>query len=320
MVSKNNERCIEKEVSHLTLKMYAGDFPAMAIKCIHQTDPEATNFDNGRTYTHDHDYYEFVVVVEGSGLHYRSGLPEEKIHPGMVLLIYPGEAHYYIYTEKLVLQTFMASEQLIISLENELKQMPGYDELFCQSRNLTLTAAAPAIAELDIMLNTIASEVRNPRPGSTLMINSKIIEALVVILRNTSPELRNTPARSIAPAVSYMWRHYCDNLKNSRLARLVNLSESSFYRKFCREFACSPQQYLLKLRLRKAAEFLLRSDMTVNEVASACGFRDQLYFSRQFRNHFGLSPRAYRKTDHGAWQKVSGLTSITCDTDIENKY
>lgn len=56
----------------------------------------------------------------------------------------------------------------------------------------------------------------------------------------------------------------------------------------------SPYQFLLRLKMNRAAELLQRPGTLVKEVAGECGFPDPLHFSRVFRSVFGLSPAAFR--------------------------
>ena len=64
------------------------------------------------------------------------------------------------------------------------------------------------------------------------------------------------------------------------------------FRRFGRE---SPFQYLLHLRLNRAAELLQTSDRLVKDIAAALKFADAFNFSRTFRNAFGVSPNELRK-------------------------
>jgi AraC family transcriptional regulator, L-rhamnose operon regulatory protein RhaS len=58
-------------------------------------------------------------------------------------------------------------------------------------------------------------------------------------------------------------------------------------------------RYLLDLRLNRSAELLKNSDMRITDIALQCGFNDANYFTRQFRNFKGFSPRTYREQMHG---------------------
>lgn len=57
----------------------------------------------------------------------------------------------------------------------------------------------------------------------------------------------------------------------------------------------TPSQYYLELRLSRARELLLRSDVQVREVALACGFSSPAHFSKSYSRFFGLSPLGERR-------------------------
>ena len=57
----------------------------------------------------------------------------------------------------------------------------------------------------------------------------------------------------------------------------------------------TPTGYYLKLRLRRSRHLLEQTDMSVMQVAMACGFVSAPYFSRAYRNLFGRSPREDRR-------------------------
>lgn len=56
----------------------------------------------------------------------------------------------------------------------------------------------------------------------------------------------------------------------------------------------TPQEYIIQLKLNKAAALLLTLDLSVKEVATHVGFEDQYHFSRSFKKLYGQSPKKYR--------------------------
>ncbi|WP_370738459.1 helix-turn-helix domain-containing protein [Roseivivax jejudonensis] len=54
----------------------------------------------------------------------------------------------------------------------------------------------------------------------------------------------------------------------------------------------TPKRYYAELRLDRARLLFLQTEMSVSEVAFACGFENPSYFSWTYRAHFGTSPRA----------------------------
>jgi len=79
------------------------------------------------------------------------------------------------------------------------------------------------------------------------------------------------------------------------LAREAHLSPSRLTHRFKAETGESVIGYLLKLRLRRAAQMLQEPGRSIKEVAFAVGFRSPFYFSRQFRSHFHASPLDYQR-------------------------
>ena len=80
------------------------------------------------------------------------------------------------------------------------------------------------------------------------------------------------------------------------LAREVRLSPYHFLRTFESVAGATPHQYLLRMRLRRAAIRLRTGSANILEIAFDCGFGDVSNFNRAFRGEFGVSPRAYRQT------------------------
>ena len=57
----------------------------------------------------------------------------------------------------------------------------------------------------------------------------------------------------------------------------------------------TPIEYLVRLRIQKSTELLRNTDFSITEIALQVGFNDSNYFTRQFRNSLGESPRSYRQ-------------------------
>jgi AraC-like DNA-binding protein len=102
------------------------------------------------------------------------------------------------------------------------------------------------------------------------------------------------PAAEFAPILAYLRDHYDAPITNRQLARLAHMSVRAFERKFLGRFHLPPQKYLRTLRLRMASRALVYTDQPLAKVALHCGFVDQSHFSREFRRHFGRTPRDYR--------------------------
>lgn len=78
------------------------------------------------------------------------------------------------------------------------------------------------------------------------------------------------------------------------LAAVAGLSRYHFLRTFKNVVGVTPHQWLLRIRLRDAAEQLRATDLPVTQIALNAGFDDLSNFIRAFRAEFGASPRSYR--------------------------
>lgn len=96
-------------------------------------------------------------------------------------------------------------------------------------------------------------------------------------------------------AVEYMTYHYDEKLKINDLADFIGINRSYLTSSFKKHMGCSPQEFLINLRMEKAKSLLKKTEMSVNAVANAVGYPDQLAFSKVFKQHCGVSPRMYKE-------------------------
>ncbi len=74
------------------------------------------------------------------------------------------------------------------------------------------------------------------------------------------------------------------------LAKDVGMSTRQLERLFRRYLSRSPKRYYMELRLQKARNLLMQTDMTVINVALACGFASPSHFSKCYRSHYDTTP------------------------------
>nr|WP_317362662.1 AraC family transcriptional regulator [uncultured Blautia sp.] len=96
-------------------------------------------------------------------------------------------------------------------------------------------------------------------------------------------------------AVEYMTYHYDEKLKINDLADFIGINRSYLTSSFKKHMGCSPQEFLINLRMEKAKSLLKKTEMSINAVANAVGYPDQLAFSKVFKQHCGMSPRMYKE-------------------------
>ncbi len=94
----------------------------------------------------------------------------------------------------------------------------------------------------------------------------------------------------LSQVIQMMEQNLEDPISPSILARDVGLSTRQLERLFRRYLNRSPKRYYMELRLQKARNLLMQTDMSVINVALACGFTSPSHFSKCYRAHYNTTP------------------------------
>ena len=97
----------------------------------------------------------------------------------------------------------------------------------------------------------------------------------------------------VGRAVNFIQTNYPDSIQIADIAADLGLSRNYFCRIFKQQMGLSPQEYLVSYRLTKAAELLIRQDLSQKEAALQVGYPDVCAFSRMFKRKYGMSPGQY---------------------------
>lgn len=101
--------------------------------------------------------------------------------------------------------------------------------------------------------------------------------------------------RVVQQAIHYLSTQYAEPITIELMAESLGYNRAYLSRIFKRHTKVTPVTFLLKLRIDKARQLLReRLELTVEQIASSVGFHDPLYFSKQFRRWYGVSPTEYR--------------------------
>lgn len=95
-------------------------------------------------------------------------------------------------------------------------------------------------------------------------------------------------------SIAFMQENIGEMLTLQSLAECVHLSASHFSFLFRKKTGFSPIEHFNHLKVQKACQYLLFTDLRIKEIADKLGMEDQYYFSRMFTKIMGMSPSAYR--------------------------
>jgi AraC-like DNA-binding protein len=106
-----------------------------------------------------------------------------------------------------------------------------------------------------------------------------------------------------------------DNMNDSnfsveKMSRELGMSRVHLYKKLSAITGKTPIEFIRIMRLKRAAQLLQKSQLTVAEVAFEVGFNDPRYFSRYFKTEFGILPSQYVKENKNIAETEEPKTGI----------
>jgi len=252
---------------------------------------------------HSHPWMELVIIVAGGGVHTTEG-GEYPIVAGDVFVISGDRSHGYHATRGLVLTNVLFHPERMGLPSMDVGSLSGYHALFTlepryrdrhrfESR---LRLGTQQLAHVRSLVATLDDELRAQEPGYRFMARSVLMQLIGYLSRCYSREQAPEAASllRIGETISYIEENYAQPITLAELQDVAHMSKSGLLRAFRQALDSSPIDYLIRLRISRAAELLSQGDLSVTEVAFRVGFSDSNYFARQFRKVMGESAREYR--------------------------
>ena len=247
------------------------------------------------------DFYELVIVCSGKARNENSRRSEQ-VHAGHVYLLPSGSGHRYAKLWNFRHYNILFQPQILDIGSVNIAALPGYSHLFHfqfdgEDRcSLLLSVDETILSQLISMIETVRNEMALRLPGWQEAAYFEFMRMLVHLLRHCVPQDTGIGqnAFQIGRAIRAMEEDCTQQFTLKSLADMVHMSQSSFRHHFTEITGIPPGEYLLKLRLKKAL-LMLMSPNRISNIAAQCGFRDNNYFSRQFRKQLGMPPRNFHQ-------------------------
>lgn len=170
-----------------------------------------------------------------------------------------------------------------------------YRTVFVEDGN-RLTAAG-GTAPIDLMLRQIA------RDHGAELANRVADQMIHTSIRSEEDHQRlSIPNRigarhpRLAQIIARMEANIEDPISPARLALDADMSPRQLERLFARYLGRTPKRYYMELRLERAHNLLLQTELSVIEIALACGFASAAHFSKCYRTQYGNTPYRQRST------------------------
>lgn len=224
----------------------------------------------------------------------------ESISPvwGDLCVLFPHEVHYGVIETENVAEYF---EFLIDPRAFEM--IDGGEKLLTcvMNRNANIGNFCRPPAELsEKMIETcyrVLSALNSENPSRFALAYAELLYFLSDLNKayesGTAPKSNPVPALCRA-VMSFINEHYTQIPTIEAIARQFAVSTSHLIRTFRSVYGCTPYQYIIKLKVTRAAELLL-SGANVTEACYAVGFSDCSRFIQTFKSHMGKTPTQYKK-------------------------
>jgi len=112
----------------------------------------------------------------------------------------------------------------------------------------------------------------------------------------SEPEITDPDEEMMNRLMQFIEQHVSDEtLRVEDMADAVGLGRTVFYGRLKNIVGVSPSDFLRQVRMQRAGELVLRSKLSLSEIAYAVGFSDPKYFAKCFKKDTGVTPSEYRK-------------------------
>lgn len=273
-----------------------------AIWGLHPTDLGYTKIPSGHPYppvAHPESYtlnqtngrsleeYQLIYISRGRGSFWSERSGAGQIEAGTLIMLFPGVRHRYRPDP----DTGWDEHWLGFAGDHAHRIVRS---LFTEERPLH-RISAPAV--IRARFTASCQLARSEAPGFREQVGIQILAILAELnlLLPTRPRPDHDNEIRVRRACTQMIQDVAAAFDSEAFAQSQGMSHTSFRRQFKAVVGSSPIQYLLDLRLSRAARLLRHTTLPVKIVAHECGFENPYHFSKFFRRRTGHSPSESRR-------------------------
>lgn len=179
-------------------------------------------------------------------------------------------------------------------------------EFQCNYRNewldrIPVFSHAESTSMFDMLFQNIYNEYIKGSSSSIILLRSYLLQLLYYLhpdsYNNLDPHISKPSAYYgiFKKVCGYIDVHLKDRLNLGTLAEIAGLDPFHFHKIFTRHFEVTPAKYITRLRMEKARNLLVQSNMPVTEIAVESGIPDLPHFCKTFRKSENISPGEFRR-------------------------
>ncbi|NLY49176.1 MAG: AraC family transcriptional regulator [Clostridiales bacterium] len=251
---------------------------------------------------HEHDYAELAYILSGKGKYLVDGV-EYDVAAGDLVICNPGVPHTH-----LVINKDEPTIEFIAGFNDfHFINMPPNSIMLKDGSHIMHTNAE---LKQKIMMHCyeMIAEKESSNMSKYFMIKTHLMQMLILVMREilNDDSIEQSPCSfesynknyAVKQIINYLNQNYNEKISLEQIAHNMYLSPVYISKIFKEETGESPINYLIKIRLEKARNILLRSnENSIKSIANQVGYDDVYHFSKLFKKYYGISPLHYRKKE-----------------------
>ncbi|TDF93275.1 helix-turn-helix transcriptional regulator [Paenibacillus piri] len=241
---------------------------------------------------HGHEYLEICYLINGSCLH-RLEEGQTVLKRGDLFSIPPYMKHCFMPLDgqafELVQLDFMPS--LLEETIRELSSAP-------LDRFLLIHLSPRSQFVIERLMEGIKSELESKEAYHQYAVRADLLKFLVILsreIRGWRLEKESGYEQAIREVMEYLERHLDKPLTLKEAAAKISVSPNYFSTLFSKVAGVTYSGFLAELRLRKAGELLLQTNLSIAEILERAGYKHTGHFYKMFKHKYGVTPIEYRK-------------------------
>lgn len=138
-------------------------------------------------------------------------------------------------------------------------------------------------------------KLKSTVPSYELEALKKRLELFIIDLYRANVGVAAKEQKELSILIDFLNANITENISVEQMAKSISVSPSFIKRMVRTHYGCGPLQFFINLKINEAKRLIKESNMNFTEISEHLGFETIHYFSRQFKNRVGKSPREYFK-------------------------
>lgn len=253
---------------------------------------------------HRHEFIEIEYLIEGHMTHKIDDNYYE-IFPGDMIFINYESVHSFVADGKVDYVNFLFKPEFmnkaLVNKENIFEVFKFFmcDEFETENKKAS-SKFYPVIhfdetdrKEVEHIAFRMIDEYRNQKIGYRTFLKNYMCLIFSMMIRNMQSMSEHDKIAS--GVLKYIDTNYFSDLLLADLAKRESYSPAYFSRKFKEMYGIGVREYIQRCRIEAAANMLINTDISIDNIAERVGYNDTSQFHKQFKKYTGMTPGNVRK-------------------------